>query len=52
MIIKHEDGRKEVAVIDMEASIPKNHLAELIVQMKAEIAAEKERRKASKFAPQ
>lgn len=26
MIIKHEDGRKEVAVIDMEALIPKNHL--------------------------
>lgn len=26
MIIKHEDGRKEVAVTDMEALIPKNHL--------------------------
>lgn len=26
MIIKHEDGRREVAVLDMEALIPKNHL--------------------------
>jgi len=26
MIIKHEDGRKEVAVIDMQAIVPKFHL--------------------------
>lgn len=26
MIIKHEDGRREVAVLDLEALIPKNHL--------------------------
>jgi len=26
MIIKHEDGRKEVAVTDIEGLVPKNHL--------------------------
>ena len=26
MILKHEDGRKEVAVIDIEGLVPKNHL--------------------------
>ena len=26
VIIKHEDGRKEVAVIDIEGLVPKNHL--------------------------